>query len=518
MPGGLNIPIEVVLSWPKQNRINPETRPAAMTWINCICGPITIMMLLARLWVRIFHQKKSGWDDWLMVAGTIPTMAYTIMLPIIDSLGFNKHLWDFDLIKDSEKLVTSRKYVLALECIFCLGSGFIKVSILLFYRRLSSRVVSNTFRWTTWISIGYIISFTIALTISPILGCQPLSAFWEQVDVKKKLKGYKFHCFDEGADVFAASVISTTQDLLTAVLPTFLYWNLQIPLRKKIALVSIFALGYGVVAMGGLRVYFSWRTFYETYDITWSSWALMLVSALELHIGAFCANAPTFKVFLKHIFHDKLTLSSKSKSPAGSSGKKNERFSQSTLMKPKLSIFSKVASLFGHSRSKIGYIPDSHNEVSVNTYGGVQVQKEVHVTHSSRSSIKTSHTDDSYNTADLLYDHFYNDLELGLVSPGGKSQLSTARSSSVIEERDITALPPMTESRSSMRAELSSTEAGSFVIHAPQAQRPQGQLRMFAPMVVEGNKEKEKEIKPRTPTPRPSMTTIHRPAEWKSWK
>ena len=55
-------------------------------------------MLLARLWVRIFHQRNPGWDDWLVVAGTvgspnnctchipdllkIPTIALTVLFPL----------------------------------------------------------------------------------------------------------------------------------------------------------------------------------------------------------------------------------------------------------------------------------------------------------------------------------------------------------------------------------------------------------------------------------------------------
>jgi hypothetical protein len=128
-------------------------------------------------------------------------------------------------------MVVARKYVLALLCIFCVASAFIKISILLFYRRLSSRVVSTAFRWTTWLTIGFITTYTIALTLAPILGCDPISAFWDQTNINKILKGYKYRCFDEGADVFTASVISAFQDLITAIAYTFstkgcALWNL----------------------------------------------------------------------------------------------------------------------------------------------------------------------------------------------------------------------------------------------------------------------------------------------------
>jgi hypothetical protein len=71
MPGGINPPLEVILSWPKPNYVDPEQRSNTMLLVACICGPITIGLMLARLWVRIFHQRTSGWDDWLMLAATV---------------------------------------------------------------------------------------------------------------------------------------------------------------------------------------------------------------------------------------------------------------------------------------------------------------------------------------------------------------------------------------------------------------------------------------------------------------
>jgi hypothetical protein len=71
MPGGLNPPPEVLLSWPAPNFINPERHPDTLLYISCIWGPITIIMLFVRMWVRLIQQRNAGWDDWLMVAATV---------------------------------------------------------------------------------------------------------------------------------------------------------------------------------------------------------------------------------------------------------------------------------------------------------------------------------------------------------------------------------------------------------------------------------------------------------------
>ncbi|KAF2475582.1 uncharacterized protein BDR25DRAFT_279724, partial [Lindgomyces ingoldianus] len=297
MPGGIHPPLEVIASWPAGNYIDPPTRPKAVLIVACVFGPLSLGILIVRLWVRIRIQHNTGLDDWLMLAAIFPMIALTVLFPLATEVyGFNKHVWDVN----PALFVPQRKLIMAIEVIFCVAVGLIKVSILLFYRRISSRAVSYCFRWATRITITFIVTYSIAFTLVPIFGCHPISAFWDQLNFVKLATGYKYKCFNEGADVFAAGLISAVQDFITAILPTFLYWKLHIPLRQKIALFGIFAIGYCVVAISAIRTWLSWRIFFETYDVTWAAWDNWLWSMLELHVGAMCANAPALKVFFKH--------------------------------------------------------------------------------------------------------------------------------------------------------------------------------------------------------------------------
>lgn len=410
-------------------------------------------------------------------------------------------------------MVVARKYVLAILCLFCTASGLIKISILLFYRRLSSRVVSNSFRWATWITIGFIATSTIAFTLAPILGCQPISAFWDQVNSAKVLKGYKYRCFNEGADVFAASVISTLQDLITAILPTFLYWDLRIPVRQKIALFGIFAIGYGVAALGAMRAYYSWQTFFETYDVTWVTWDLFLVTLLELHVGCFCANAPTLKVFFKHFFHDKLTSSAKQ---SGASEQKNKLFgtqsskSSAGLWKEKVSsLFSKSSS----SQSRSGYLSEPHTNVSVDEHGGVQVQREVHVDHSPALStvIESTHRDlrESVDTTDMICAHYYDDIELGDYTTGRNSQVLSLHSPGVPSGTDIEALPVMPRSPRSMK---------SFISFHRQSRSPQVPTHPEWPQWLSPATIAEERLNEDCPSGLyPPRSSSQRKPKWQSW-
>lgn len=347
-------------------------------------------------------------------------------------------------------MVTARKYVLAILCTFCLASGLIKISILLFYRRLSSRVVSNRFRWATWITIAFIASSSIALALVPIFGCDPISAFWDQANAQLLLGGYKYRCFNEGADVFTASVISTVQDLITAVLPTFLYWNLRIPIRQKVALFGIFAIGYGVAALGAMRAYYSWQIYFGTYDVTWVSWNLFIVTLLELHVGCFCANAPTFKVFFKHFFHERLTSSAKPSQASGQkgqiSGTQSSKSSASILKEKVSGFFTKNNNAHGRD----GYLSEPHADVTVDAHGGVHVQRDVFITVPPPPTVVVQSTRrdlrESADTTDMICAHYYDDIELGSFTTGRNSHLSS------IEDADVEALPAMPQTPKSPRS------------------------------------------------------------------
>jgi hypothetical protein len=260
---------------------------------------------------------------------------------------------------------------MAIYFMFSVAAALVKISILLFYRRLSSRVVSPGFLWATRLAIFSIAGYTIAFTLVLMFGCRPISAFWDQVDVLKQLQGYTYSCIDEGADVVAAGIISSSQDLTIAILPTFLYWNLKIPIRQKVALFSIFALGYGVVSIAIMRTYYTWVIFYDSYDITWGFWNVGLTAMLELHIGMFCANAPALKVLFAHFLKSDLASpesrlgSSRFSNPFKRSWKKSGNSNSSAL--------SRLSTWRQHSnRASHGYISDHHHmDIAIDEHGGL---------------------------------------------------------------------------------------------------------------------------------------------------
>ncbi|XP_014551867.1 hypothetical protein COCVIDRAFT_30669 [Bipolaris victoriae FI3] len=298
---GVLPPLEALAKWPQSNYDDPITRPKVVPALAGVLGTIMIVIVAARTWARFVVQRNGGLDDWIILLAMIPTIGFTIVVCLATEVyGFDRHMWD---VKPN-LYVPERKIVFAVYLLYIIASGLIKISILLFYRRLDARCIPSSFRIATWISIVIIAVFITAFTIILFTACNPLAAFWYQFDIAHQLEGYKYHCWvNEEADIVAASIISAVQDAIAAFLPTLLYWNLQIPKRQKIALGAIFASGYIVCIVCIARIVAIYTIFNNAlYDSSWTTWPALLLAVLEVQLGAIVASAPALKVFAKHYF------------------------------------------------------------------------------------------------------------------------------------------------------------------------------------------------------------------------
>ncbi|KAI8942174.1 hypothetical protein NX059_000262 [Plenodomus lindquistii] len=230
--------------------------------------------------------------------------------------GYDRHMWDVH----PRFYVPERKLAFAVYILYVISGGLIKTSVLLFYRRLDNRSVTRFFRYATWISIAGIQLYTFSFVIIMFVGCDPWTAFWEKFSLENQINGYKYHCWvNEGADLVAASTVSAVQDAIAAFLPTTLYWHLQMPRKRKLAVGCVFALGYLVCAVAITRIYYVYRIFdNELYDSTWESWPAWLLAMIEIQLGAIVASAPALKAFVTHY---KRAVTSKMGSSASSSVK-----------------------------------------------------------------------------------------------------------------------------------------------------------------------------------------------------
>jgi hypothetical protein len=298
---GIHPPVSVLSEWTKiSDPSNPsQTRGWGLAVLCIVLFALTLATVVARLWARFMVRHTAGIDDAVIVAAMFPTAGLAVATALGSKLyGFDRHAWDLS----PEMAVDSRKVTLAIEACYIGSTGLTKISILLFYRRMSAGTVSKGFRFIVHASIASVIAYMIAFLLAGSLGCRPLEAFWLQANMQwamTHIPGETYTCIDEGALLLAASGISIVQDFLVCGLPMMLFWKLQLPKKQKIALAAIFGVGFFLCITGILRMYYIHHIFYETYDVTWAAWEAWMWTVTEAHVAIICASAPALKTFAK---------------------------------------------------------------------------------------------------------------------------------------------------------------------------------------------------------------------------
>ena len=96
---------------------------------------------------------------------------------------------------------------------------------------------------------------------------------------------YSHSCINGNAVVFAASIVNIFTDFLVTVLPMPLIWNLKLPTRQRLAVISIFGLGIFVNVAGTVRTVYVYKSMLGSYDTTWVGWPILVAAAVEINIG-----------------------------------------------------------------------------------------------------------------------------------------------------------------------------------------------------------------------------------------
>ena len=243
-------------------------------------------------------------DDLLIVA----SLAFSIALAAVTAVDVktykvNRHIWDIPPTLFSG----SRLYVWIGQLCFVACAGLVKISILLFYRRLSNSF-SRGFRIATYIGVAYNILFMLTFFILLMVECDPISSYWLAFDPVWLKAGHTFHCrVSEHVGLPAASALSVIGDAYSTLIPLCLVYTLDMPRRQKRALYCLFALGFLVVAAGIIRTYYLNYLINETYDNSWALYKTWIWALVELFVSIFAASAPALKPFFRKFFIDPIT-------------------------------------------------------------------------------------------------------------------------------------------------------------------------------------------------------------------
>ncbi|KAJ5918307.1 hypothetical protein N7454_010682 [Penicillium verhagenii] len=247
-----------------------------------ILGGIAVLL---RLWARSLSRSALTSDDYFIVAGYILAVSQSITSWYYIKTNYvGIHVWDIPKDYDVQKGLV---WNYANQLLYNPCLTLIKVSILMFLRRLDSR--SRIVNILIWTSLGVVTALFIAVLFVDIFQCHPIAYNWDMT-----IKGGK--CINQGAFYVSSAALNLFTDLIVISIPILITWNLQMPLRRKIAVCLILCLGGVATAVGVWRIVILAQAFFPTGPVPDPTFSIgFCSSAVEVNVAVITACAPSMK-------------------------------------------------------------------------------------------------------------------------------------------------------------------------------------------------------------------------------
>ncbi|KAJ6096867.1 hypothetical protein N7486_007613 [Penicillium sp. IBT 16267x] len=285
--------------------LSQDQNPRNNAAIIVLCA-LAAIVLPIRIFVRIRTNKKLRSDDWIMIIAMAPLGVIFTLYFVADHYGLGKHVW----LCTVGHMITMKKMLFVSLVIYNFELCMIKISILLFYRRVFGM---NPLNWlASFFAIGWFIGCTVALFLAPA----PISYFWTQVaDETGGHYRYSFYNYYIGSA--ATNVVC---DFLVLAVPIPVVWRLKMRVTQKVMVSLVLFLGCFVFAASIVRIHYLTKLKGEGLtDITWTMAPVCLWSTIEPCLSVIGSCLPAMQpvvqwaLQLEHNYHIRKRLPSRAR-------------------------------------------------------------------------------------------------------------------------------------------------------------------------------------------------------------
>ncbi|KAL1799857.1 hypothetical protein ACET3X_000199 [Alternaria dauci] len=280
--------------FPPPNYVDPVNQlPLAMA----VLIPMTVLVIgfiSCRFYCRTVLVNTLGWDDWAMLVASVMSVGSNIMLIIsmLPEYQMGYHLWDISPSRLSGTM-KSAQMGMATQLLFTAIITFMKVAILLTYFRIFP---SRLDKWFCRLMIFYTVALNTACFFVTLFQCSPASTYWE---IFKYINTAK--CLNIKAIYYFHSAQNTFSDFVIFLWPARNLLNVQISLRQRVTLTSMFSLGVIVCIAGIVRLYYTHR-YLESFDVFWYGATSFIIMSVESGVGVVCGCLPGCKPLMNKMF------------------------------------------------------------------------------------------------------------------------------------------------------------------------------------------------------------------------
>ena len=214
------------------NFTSHEDLASTIVSITTITSGLAFLMLAARLYSTFRITRTSGLDDYTCILAFLFSMANTGL--VVHSRHYARHIWDIPL-DDFNTITSYVKIILAEIVVGVFGWLFSKLSILLLLFRLFSP--NKLTRYLLFVGVGW--ALTIAVITLVLAGAMCAPRHGESFDNLT----LSSRCSHQTTWAVVHSVLILVLDFYILYIPIPRIWRLQLSLKRKIGVLSIFMTG-----------------------------------------------------------------------------------------------------------------------------------------------------------------------------------------------------------------------------------------------------------------------------------
>ncbi|ROV95674.1 hypothetical protein VMCG_07572 [Cytospora schulzeri] len=252
---------------------------------------VAFLFVLLRLYSRYFITRNVGWDDALIVVPMVLSIAqaYTTVMGIkLNYVGYHAK----DIPVGQYDPVLGAKYNYATQLLYNPILALVKNGMLLFFLRVGGSI--DHLRWFIISLIIFNTALMVAIFLTDMLQCIPIEkTFYANIEGT---------CIETVSFFIATSALTILTDILVMIIPTWITWNLQLKLKKKLAVIFLLSMGLVVTGISVYRMYYLIIAYYGTPNPDASYGVGGTASSIEVNLAIAAACGPFLKPIIIGFF------------------------------------------------------------------------------------------------------------------------------------------------------------------------------------------------------------------------
>lgn len=250
---------------------------------------LTSVAIVLRLYCRRKLRVRIGPDDFAILIALVLSYGLCVELILTARFGMGRHL----MAVTPTDFVRFSTVEWSIQFTYIALVTTIKISILLFYRRLFPNSATNASFRVAWVIVAFLsVGLGIGTFVAAICNCKPLEYYLNPGDLPR-------NCQNLRSLLVSTAAINALTDVSILVLPIMIVWRLQITKSQKLAVSGIFLLGGFVCVVSIVRILYLSRVRYT--DSTWTDVDTFIWSTVEPCIGIVSACLPVMRPILQKI-------------------------------------------------------------------------------------------------------------------------------------------------------------------------------------------------------------------------